>query len=263
MKSAVKKVANAFGYEISKKAAETQNNSELIDYPCIDLLDLVMQEYVKQQPDVFVLQIGAHDGVSADPVARQIRKYHWRGILVEPQEQAFKQLVASYQEEKHLVFEQLLIGSKNGKAKFYTVRADIPDLPFWVSQSASLDREWMLGALYYWKNVKKIETIPDDFDSIIEELTVPEVTFETLLTKHNIEKLDLLALATPDDLKLIKAFPFHQIKPPLICFEYFSIKEREVCLRYLQSLGYSVGRFASRAVASLQSPVLHWTISDY
>jgi FkbM family methyltransferase len=262
MKRAIKKMANALGYEISKKV-EARKNSELSDYPCIDVLDLVVQDYMKQQPDLFFIQIGAHDGVSADPVARQIRKYHWRGILVEPQPRSFQHLVANYQGENQLIFEQVVIGAEDGNATFYTIREDIPGLPFWLPQSASLDRDWVLNALYYWKNVKKIENIPEDFDSLIEEFFVPQMTLKTLLGKHNIEKLDLLAMATPFDFEILQMIPFDRIKPSLICFEYFSISEREACLRFLQDHGYSVGRFASRAVASLNSPVLNWTISDY
>lgn len=262
MKKTIQQIASQFGYKIAR-VTEASKTPEISDYPCIDLLDLVVQDYLRKHQDIFFIQIGAHDGISADPVARQIRKYHWRGILVEPQPRAFKQLVQNYQGEDQLIFEQAAIGAQDCTKTFYTVRED-PGLPFWLPQSASFDREWVHGALYYWKNVRKLDSIPDDFDSLIEEIPVAETTMATLLSKHNVEKLDVLAMATPGyDFEIMKMFPFDRIKPSIICFEYFSIKEREACLKYLESLGYSVGRFAARAVASLDAPTLRWTISEY
>jgi FkbM family methyltransferase len=263
MKQVLHKVVKSFGYELTK-AAKNLEKPELHDYPCIDLLDLLMQDYMQHQPDVFCIQIGAHDGVSADPVGRLIRKYHWRGILIEPQPISFKQLVENYKGEDQLTFEQLVIGAQDGTATFYTVREDIPGLPFWLPQSGGLDKEHLRGSLYFWKHVRKIENLPDDLDSMIEEIPIPQMTINTLLSKHNVERLDLLAMATPGyDFEIIKMFPFEQIKPPIICFEYNCIKDREACLTYLSNLGYSVGRFGSRAVAALNAPIWRWSLGEY
>ena len=265
LKKGIQKVANSLGYKFSK-VSQTVEKPELQDYPCIDLLDLVMQDYIEQKPDIFVIQIGAHDGQSADPTSRLIRKYHWSGILVEPLPETFKQLVKSYQGEDQLIFEQAAIDNQDGTVKFYTISDEVSGLPFWVSQSSSTEYDKMYGALYYWKNVKKIKSIPDDFERLIREISVPSVTTDTLLSKHNIQSVDLLSTATPGfDYNIIKAFPFDRIKPPNICFEYLTMnaKDRKDCLEFLAALGYRVGRFAPRAIASLNAPILSWTLSDY
>lgn len=262
LKQAVQSVARSFGYQFSK-ISESASNPELVDYPCIDLLDLVMQDYMQQNPDIFFVQIGAHDGLSADPAGRLIRRHPWRGVLVEPHPVSFKQLLDNYQENDRLIFEQLAIAKEDGTATFYSVRNDIPNLPFWLPQSACLDRQHVWNSLYYWKHVKKLD-IPDDFDSLITEIPVPALTMHSLLKKHQVEKLDLLVLATPGfDFEILKMFPFEQHKPPIICFEYLCLTEREACLRFLADLGYSVGRFASRAVASLDTSTIKWTIGEY
>jgi FkbM family methyltransferase len=267
LKNAVKQVAQSFGYEFSKKV-EVYQTAVLPDYPCIDLLDMVMRDYVQTQPDVFFVQIGAHDGVSADPASQQIRKYpNWRGILIEPQPRTFQQLKTNYKNDDRFIFEQAVIGLQDGTTKFYTVTDEISDLSFWISQSASLDREHMRGSLHFWKYGQNFDAIPEDFDSVIQELDVPTMTMTSLLSKHNIEKLDLFALATPGfDFNIIQSFPFDLIKPPIICFEYYTLSKqhREACLKLLAGQGYSVGRFASRAIATLDtSPKISWTISDY
>jgi FkbM family methyltransferase len=266
LKPPVQQVARWFGYQFSKVSQEVQPN-ELQNYPCIDLLDMVMGDYVKTQPDIFFVQIGAHDGVSADPASRQLRKYpDWRGILVEPQPDSFQQLVANYENEARFIFEQAAIGKEDGTTPFYTVNDEIADLTFWLPQSASFDRERIRGALYYWKYVKKIDTIPDDLESAIKVLQISTLTITSLLKKHQVEKVDLLVLATPGfDFDIIQKFPFDQMKPAVICFEYLTLshENREACLRFLAEKGYGVSRFASRAVAALNAPKIQWTLSDY
>ncbi len=261
----VQKIAQSFGYEVVKQSEGCR--ATLPDYPCIDLLDLLIQDYVKTQPNVLFLQIGAHDGISADPASQQIRKHpDWHGILVEPQPHSFQQLLQNYQGEERFKFENVAVGSENGVLPFYTVREDIPGLPFWLPQSASFDREHVLGALHYWKYVRQFENIPDDLESVIVEVQVPTVTIESLLVKHQMRQIDLLVTATPGfDYQIIKSFPFDLMKPAVICFEYLSLspQDREACLRLLAELGYSVGRFAVRAVAALDAPTLKWTISEY
>ncbi|MDX2244406.1 MAG: FkbM family methyltransferase [Leptolyngbyaceae cyanobacterium bins.302] len=259
----IHKVINKFGYKLSKIQAQG-NHSELLDYPCIDLLELVVQHTVKTHSDFFFIQIGAHDGSSADPATKLIQKYQWRGILVEPQPYPFNQLVKNYQEAPQLIFEQAVIAPEDGTTSFYQVRDDIPNLPFWLSQSSSLDRERVRGALYYWKHNKQLDSIPDDLDSAIVEVKVPALTIQSLMAKHNVKNLDFLMLGTPGyDFEILKNFPFEQIKPSIICFEYLSLPDHKGCMEFLADHGYSVGRFAVRAVAALNIPTINWTIYQW
>jgi FkbM family methyltransferase len=266
VKVAIQKFFRLFGYEVVK-VSEPGRKLELEDFPCIDLLDLVVQRYVHLQPEVFFVQVGAHDGVSADPISRQIRKYpNWRGILVEPQPESFAQLVANYGNEERFIFEQMAIAEQDGFTPFYTVTDEVAALSFWLPQSASCDRQNLLNSLYYMKYVRKVEAIPEDFDRAIKTLQVPTMTLKSLLGKHKIDRVDVLALATPGfDFDLIKTFPFEKVMPAIISFEYLTLSDenRAACLRFLMNQGYSVGRFASRAVAVLDVPTIKWTIGEY
>jgi len=266
LKTSLKKFVRLFGYEFSQ-VSEKSPKLELEDFPCINVLDLIVSSYTHSQPDVFFVQIGSHDGVSADPVSQQIRKYpNWRGILVEPQPDSFQQLVANYESEERFTFEQVAIGMEDGITPFYTVTDEIADLCFWLPQSASFDREHLVKSLYYWKYIRKLEAIPEDFDRAIKTIQIPTMTLKSLLHKHKVEKIDLLALATPGfDFDLIRTLPFDKFMPPLICFEYITLsnQNREACLQFLAEKGYSVGRFASRAVATLNAPTIKWTIGEY
>lgn len=259
----LQKIANKLGYQLSK-AQSNPLETELIDYPCINLLDLIVQNHVQKHPDFFFIQIGAHDGKSADPAADLIRRYHWKGILVEPLSTSFQELKRSYEDEPQLIFEQLAIAPEDGTTSFFQVREDIPNLPFWVSQSSSLERDRVRGALYYWRHVKKVAEIPEDLDSAIVEIKIPAMTMQSLLQKHQVQRLDFLMLGTPGfDFEILKMFPFDQIKPAIICFEYLSLHDQKSCLQFLANHGYRVGRFAVRGVAALEVPLINWTLYQY
>src|SRR5580698_10060540 len=62
----------------------------------IDVFGMAVRDLMARQPDIFFLQIGAHDGLTKDPIAPLVRQHHWRGLLVEPQKQVFAQLIKNY-----------------------------------------------------------------------------------------------------------------------------------------------------------------------
>src|SRR3989442_714337 len=61
-----------------------------------DTFEGIIEQYSRETHDFFVLQIGACDGVMADPIHKWIKKYKWQGILVEPQKKEFERLKISY-----------------------------------------------------------------------------------------------------------------------------------------------------------------------
>jgi hypothetical protein len=52
LKTSLKKFVGLFGYEFSQ-VSEKGAKLELEDFPCINVLDLVVSSYVHSQPDVF------------------------------------------------------------------------------------------------------------------------------------------------------------------------------------------------------------------
>jgi FkbM family methyltransferase len=246
MKQIIQKTANSLGYRISKIR-------QPINYPVIDVLDLVLQDYLKQEQDIFFIQIGANDGTTADPINKLIKKYHLGGLLVEPQPKMFKKLVENYQGEGQLIFENSAVFDQDGTVKFYAIREEEPKLPMWCYQIANLDRNRILDLL---SDQKKNLNLPNNIETLVEEITVPAVTFKTLLSKHKVEKLDLLIIDTLGyDFEILKMIPFDLVKPPIINFEHtlLSIDDQEACFMYLAELGYSLVQVGVDTVAYLQN----------
>jgi FkbM family methyltransferase len=78
----------------------------------IDVLDLAIKSCL--HPDFFFIQIGANDGVYADPIRSYVVQHRWRGILVEPSQEMFQRLVKNY-EGYPLQFENKAITDKSGQ----------------------------------------------------------------------------------------------------------------------------------------------------
>ncbi len=254
IKQTVRKIVGSLGYVILKRSQVGTS----IEYPFINSFELILQNYLQQNSDIFFIQIGSHDGCSADPICHLIKHHHWRGLLVEPQPQVFERLKQTYQDEPQLIFENALIGHEDGCATLYTVCDKHAVLPFWLSQSASLDYEVVKSTLYYWKRLRGLETIPDNYESLIEKISLPSITMKTALTKHSIQKVDLLVIDTMGfDFEILKMFPFDCCKPAIIHFEHkmMPVVMQEACFQYLAELGYGLTQVAQDTIAYLHAPI--------
>lgn len=266
LKQAVQALVNLSGYQITKLEESVDRSYQPLELPFIDLLDLIIRDYQRRHGEVFFVQIGAHDGKSADPVRSLVQEHHLSGILVEPQPQTYQKLLENYRHEPQLKFENAVISDRDGVVPFYVVKENIADLPFWLSQSASLDRTIVRDALYYWRYAKQLTTLSDDLDSMIQEIQLPALTIQTLLAKHHIQKVDLLVIDTMGfDFQILKMFPFQQLKPAIIQFEHslLSPADQQDCFQLLANQGYSLAKFTVDTIAYLHGTSRHWTIDRW
>lgn len=258
VKRKLQNVASSFGYKISKLHPAQE-------YPLIDLLALVMQDRMRQNPEPFFVQIGAHDGKSADPINAMVKQHHWQGLLVEPQPSAFERLQQTYASEPQLQFENAAIGKQDGTATLYRVREQGTNFPYWYYQIASLDRQKVVDVLAHWKQTSD-DPIPDDFESLIEALPIPAFSVQSLLAKHQVQAIDLLVVDTMGyDYEILKLFPFELLKPAVIHFEHnhLSSDDQMECLHFLIKQGYSLAKVAVDTIAYLDAPTRHWGLSAW
>ena len=69
------------------------------------------------------------------------------------------------------------------------------------------------------------------------------VTFDTLLNRHQVKRIDLLQIDVEGyDYELLKLFDFERIRPRLIRYEHSHLKlsDRSSCKRYLKQNGYMI-----------------------
>ena len=200
----------------------------------INVFPLVIADLVQRKvssgklaSDMIVVQIGAHDGMHGDPVMPLIRKYHWRGLLVEPQPEIFKRLTANYANEPQVACENAAVAHENGHATLYTFKKS-PELPDHASMLASFNK----NALLYNGH---------GYQGEIEELRVPTFDLDTLLTKHRINHFDLLQIDTEGyDYEIIKLLAYYPYKPEVIHFEsaFLNPAAKHECGELLHKMGY-------------------------
>ncbi|HEY8943209.1 MAG TPA: FkbM family methyltransferase [Polyangiaceae bacterium] len=264
-KQMIRDALKRFGYEIRKTPVPGVSVAPL-ELPLVDVLDLLLCEHLRAGERPFFVQIGANDGTTADPMHDLVRRHRLPGLLVEPQPRAFQALLSNYASEAQLRFENCLLGTVDGAATFYTVREDVPGLPFWLHQSASLDRSIVERALRVFRDVKGVRAIPADHESLIEAIRVPSMTWDELLRRHKISRIDVLVIDTMGfDFEIIKLLPFERIKPQIIHFEHsmLSADDQRACLELLTKQGYSLAKVAVDTIACLNVKTRRWQLNAW
>jgi FkbM family methyltransferase len=170
-----------------------------------------------------------------DPIHEWIRQSRWRGILVEPQLIEFEKLKTNYrQEQNRLVFENVAIATTDGTCTLYRIENGGTE-------------DWERG-------VASLLTEPLRFATgrFIAE-TVPCITFDTLLRRHHVSRIDLLQIDTEGyDFEILKQIDFSRLRPVMIRYEHRHLKARDrlACRTYLKGFGYRIleMRFDTAAV---------------
>ena len=194
MKRIIKDIFRIFGYHITKFG-----NTEI-------MLESFITRYKKYDDKFFFVQIGANNGVRYDPIYRIVNELNLEGLVIEPIEEYYNELVKNYSNNKKVKTVNNAIYSENKELIIYKVKKDVY-LPDWVNGIASLN-----------PNHHKKTNIP--IDSIVEE-KVKGITFDTLIQDHRLTRIDFLQIDTEGyDYNLLKMFPFDKFKPKLINFEH-------------------------------------------
>jgi FkbM family methyltransferase len=175
------------------------------------------------EPDFFVIQIGACDGLLLDPIHDWIKKNHWRGVLVEPQRREFEKLQRTYQNElDRIVLENVAIADSDGARTLYRVK------------DSEVTADWQ-------RSIASLLHRPDP-ERFTPEV-VPCITLETLLNRHQVSRIDLLQVDVEGyDFEIIKLIDFKKIRPTLIRYEHRHLRpgDKHACKALLASNGYRI-----------------------
>lgn len=197
--------------------------------PTLDAL--ATRVMLDQREDLFVVQIGAFDGISGDPIHHLIQRHGWRGLLVEPQPPAFARLQRTYGDNDRIDVRQVAVGDPPGPRTMYVVNAAGTSWPATVEQMASFDRGSIATHEVYFAGISER----------IEETTVDVVTFSDLL--ESVDQVDVLQIdAEGYDADLIQMFDFRRWQPSIVQFEHRHVEldAHKAAVERLRRFGYSV-----------------------
>jgi FkbM family methyltransferase len=234
LEKALARTSQVFGYELKPRLSHAA--------PSIDILDLAIRDLMVREPDIFFLQIGAHDGLSFDPIHEYVRQYHWRGLLVEPQPVVFAKLKENYAGEPQLLFENSAVALQDGTL----------DLHVFAGANAT-DHASMLAST----RKHYLQLNGDQHRGTLEKITVPALSLDSLLKKHGVGRVNLLQIDTEGfDFEIIKMVDFRRIKPEIIHFEnnFLNRRQKSECSRILGDAGYALLNLGIDTIAYLQPP---------
>ena len=229
---ALSRASALFGYELKPRLSHPA--------PSIDILDLAIRDLMSREPDIFFLQIGAHDGVSYDPIHDYVARFHWRGLLVEPQPAVFAKLRENYREETQLLFENSAIAPRDGTIELHCFES-----------AGAEDHASMLTSTrkhYLLLN-------GDRHRGALRTITVPALTLESLLARHRVERVNLLQIDTERfDFEIIKMIDFTRMKPEIIHYEnnFLNRRQKSECSQILGDQNYALLNLGIDTIAYLQ-----------
>jgi FkbM family methyltransferase len=200
-------------------------------------LRFCIEQTFRDFDEVFVLKIGANDGIKSDPLASfLLNDRRYRGLFVEPIPTYAKALWANYETTGRFKIEQVAIAAEDSKKAMYYVDEQAVDsegrpLAEWLRGVASLDRA----------HVEK--HLPPDMHKFVKETTVDCLSIASVLERNKIQKVDLLQIDTEGyDYVVLQQFDFSVVKPKLVVFERKHLtKEAELASKkFMEDAGYSV-----------------------
>lgn len=205
--------------------------------------------------NLFFIQVGANDGKLNDPFYKFIRRDGWKGLLIEPQRTVFERLRINYSKFKGLTFENVAISDKEEIKKLYKISFSDSRRASGISSFIKDDLKKILEAGYA-ETIASEENIvlPANKEEWITTEDVHCVRFSSLIVKHKVMKVDLLAIDTEGyDYEIIKTIPFDKLKPRVIIYEHSHLNEydRIGCSNLLSNLGYKLKVTTSDTIANL------------
>ena len=240
MKQLIKKVVQKFGYDIIKLNEFSEAKFHLILEAVINTNRYFNEEY-------FLLQIGANDGVTNDPVHHFLQKNKGSAILVEPIPDVFEKLKKNYN-RKNINLLNAAIYEKDENVSIYRISPKFeekyrnlykPNAN--ASGITSLNQEHVKNFL---TKIAPKYFRDHNIDEWIEETSVPGITFKTLVNKYQISTIDVLQIDTEGyDFEILKmAFASNIADPKIINFEYKNLNSTNVdmAIKLLNEKNYCI-----------------------
>lgn len=197
-----------------------------------------LRQWANGHQDATVVQIGSHDGRTGDPLAELIDSHpDWRVVFVEPMPVQFAALKAHRGGQERFTLVQAAVTDHDGEVTMTTLDAT-GLMPKWADQLTSIDR----------KTVLKHKNDVPGLEAAIREVTVPAISFATLIKSAPFQRIDLLHIdAEGHDAVILDQVNLEQAPPDVVLFEskHLHPDDRHRCESRLTDAGYRL--FADRS----------------
>lgn len=183
----------------------------------------------KENSNFNFIQVGANDGISFDFLYDFVIKRDSKGIVIEPINEYFEELVINYKNFPKIIKLNCAVHPTEKEVSIYKIASNSQyKYPDWVKGIASLD------PLHHKKT--NIDTIDIVKDNVISENLM-------MIIKDNYKSttIDYFQIDTEGfDYEILKMLSFSEFKPAMIKFEHVNLnkEDKENSLILLRKEGY-------------------------
>lgn len=217
------------------------------------LSEFINEFSISKRNSLFVVQIGANDGINNDPIHKFIKRDNWNGVLLEPQSYVHKEFLSKiYKKNKNIHTLNAAISAEDGTQKLYKI--SFCDMR-WATGLASFQKESLEIAFSSGLVEKKCKKYNLEIPPQGERITTEEIMTispESLRDKYNISKIDLLQIDTEGyDYEVIKIFNLKKFEPKVVVFEnkHLSEEDMKACCEHLKNNKYDFKNFGDNTIA--------------
>jgi FkbM family methyltransferase len=218
-------------------------------------VDAIIDQWSKETDAFTVLQVGANDGFTHDPVQKWAKRDQWRGVLLEPQ----PHVVAHYTRRMYAAHPDIhvinaALGEEDGTTKLYKISFSNDRWASGLSRFDKASLEQLIAEGRLDKRIRKNGAKPPkDRSQWIDAIDVPVISFDTLFQNYDfLQHTKLLMIDTEGfDGEVIRMFPFEQTVPPLVVFEDMHLSEAVLKKAHerLAHFGYRYQRSGPNTIA--------------
>lgn len=206
-------------------------------------LDKIIVEFIKSQDRVNYIQIGAH--MAYDSLNNFRFQEKMFGVLLEPQKEVVDSLKLRFATVDNVKVENAAVVADEDEVTLYQVKG--AEKACWQSTMTSFDRDLLKKQMekQWFRDRCKADgyELADNVDESIVSIVVQSITVPDIMTKYNLDRLDILFTdAEGADFDIIYNLNFSEIRPKLIYFESMHIpfKNLKKLLSKLSSNNYDL-----------------------
>jgi len=183
---------------------------------------------------MFLIEVGANDGIIATKTRDLILKEGYCGILIEPVKYYFNQLQKNYEGVKGLTLLNIGISTEDSTKTIYRIN------PKYLSENHYGHGVSSLNPNH--AGIKRLKSQFGDSAVITEQIQIK--TLANIIEKYNVSEIDLLVIDTEgNDFNVIQSLDFNVIKPKKIVYENKHLGAlNKKCEAFLKGFGYSINR---------------------
>lgn len=212
--------------------------------------------FSKQTKNLTVIQVGANDGFTHDPIHKFILAFDWKGVLIEPQPSVYKKLQHLHKKSKGITALHAAVDYSDGVKPIYKIAFSEARWATGLTSFVKSVIEKAIDSGYVASCAKRVgETLPTRREDFIGEDQITCMKPTSILEKFNLERVDWLQIDTEGfDFEVIKMFEIGKTKPKVIVFEHshLTANEKEECYAYLQKHTYQLSPDGGNTLAVLE-----------